>query len=600
MIASSREALGIAGETVYRVPPLALPDSDSASPDALRRSEAVQLFIERAVAARPGFAITERNGPAVAQICRRLDGIPLALELAAARVGMLTPEQIATRLDDRFRLLTGGSRTALPRQQTLRSLIDWSYDLLSEPERLLFCQLPVFVGGWSLEAAEAVCPELDVLALLTQLVHKSLVAAEDREDPASMRFHMLETIRQYARDKLLEMETAGRVRDRHLDYYLKLAETGERYYFSPQRLEWINDCELEHDNFRAALQWGLDHDPESAMRLGGDLAMFWVSRGFGMEGRRWIQAALDRAAALPEPHGERIRQRQAAQAKGLIGASQMSYGDGDYQTGLDACQEAVRLYEQLGDRPGLGFALGYLGNMAAMQGDMALAEQALTEAVLVGREIENKLILAFALGVLSRFVLLSRGDLAAARASAEESTRFSREAGVPWSEALAELVLARIAAMTGQWDEARRRALQAVEVYRGLRDPNALNQAYSELGDIALGAGDLAEARRYHQQAILAWQELDQVAFVAHELESFAFIAQAENQPARAACLLGAAEAVQEGIGTSAIGVERLENEYKRTVAWLHAQLDETAYDAGWSEGCAMTMDQAISYALQE
>ena len=193
----------------------------------------MQLFVERAAAVKPGFDLNEHNAPAVAQICQRLDGIPLALELAAARVGMLTPQQIAARLDDRFRLLTGGSRTALPRQQTLRSLIDWSYDLLSEPERLLFCRLSVFVGGWSLEAAEAVCPDLDVLELLAQLVQKSLVVAEEREEPAQTRFRLLETIRQYARDRLLEMDAVAQVRDRHLDYYLKFAEAGEHNFFGP-------------------------------------------------------------------------------------------------------------------------------------------------------------------------------------------------------------------------------------------------------------------------------------------------------------------------------------------------------------------------------
>jgi predicted ATPase len=246
IISSSREALGITGETVYRVPPLGLPDSDRSGVETLAQSEAVQLFVERAAAVKPGFALNERNAGPVAQICRRLDGIPLALELAAARVAMLTPQQIAARLDDRFRLLTGGSRTALPRQQTLRSLIDWSYDLLSEPERLLFCQLSVFVGGWSLEAAEAVCPDLDVFDLLAQLVQKSLVVADDSTASGETRFRLLETIRQYARDKLLERGAAEGVRDRHLNYYLEFAEAGEPNFYGRQRPEWVDRCELEH------------------------------------------------------------------------------------------------------------------------------------------------------------------------------------------------------------------------------------------------------------------------------------------------------------------------------------------------------------------
>ena len=326
--------------------------------------------------------------------------------------GVLTPQQIAARLDDRFRLLTGGSRTALPRQQTLRSLIDWSYDLLSEPERLLLCQLSVFVGGWSLEAAEAVCLDLDVLGLLAQLVEKSLVVAERARGPAATRFRMLETIRQYARDKLLERGAVEQVRDRHLDYYLKFAEAGEPNFFGPLRLEWTDQCELERDNFRAVLQWGVEYNVDAALRLGGAVSPAWSTRGIG-EGRRWLQAALDRAAALPEPQGEAGRQRQAAQAKGLIGLSQISYGDGDYQSGLEASRQAVSLYRRLGDAFGLGLALCALGNMLAFQGDLDAAERTLNEAIRVGLEHDIKVVLSYANGVLGQSVYLPRGNIQA-------------------------------------------------------------------------------------------------------------------------------------------------------------------------------------------
>jgi predicted ATPase len=600
MIASSREALGIAGETVYRVPPLALPPVGRAALETMQQSEAVQLFIQRAAAVKPNIVLNERNAPAVAQICRRLDGIPLALELAAARVALLTPEQIATHLDDRFRLLTGGSRTALPRQQTLRSLIDWSYDLLSEPECLLFCQLSVFVGGWSLEAAEAVSPELDVLELLAQLVQKSLVVVEERGEPAATRFRLLETIRQYARDKLLKRGNVEQVRDRHLEYYLNFVEAGEPNLYGPHRLEWIDRFELDLDNFRAALQWGLEYNIDAALRLGGALPVVWVSRGL-REGRSWLQAALDRAAALPEPQGdEASHSRQAALAKGLVGLGQIAYGDGDYQSGLEASEQAVSLYKQLGDPFGLGFALSSLGNMAAYQGDLDVAEQTLNEAIRVGREHAIKLILAYATGVLSRSVYLPRGDLSRARTLAEESMHYSQEIGLPWSVAQSELILARIDAIQGQVDVARAHALSALAVAQELRDPSLMYIATFHLGDVELCAGNLMEAQQHHRQTILACQEFGQFALAAHELESFAYIAQAQNQPVRAARLLGAAEAVQKSIGTSAIGVERLQDEYQKAVAWLQSQLDESALAAIWSEGCALTMDQAISYAVEQ
>jgi predicted ATPase/class 3 adenylate cyclase len=600
IIASSREALGISGETVYRVPPLTLPDPSSQSLEALRQSEAIQLFIERAAASKAGFRLNEHNAPALAQICQRLDGIPLAIELAAARVGMLTPQQIATRLDDRFRLLTGGSRTALPRQQTLRSLIDWSYDLLSEPERRLFCQLAVFVGGWSLEAAEAIYPNLDVLDILAQLIRKSLVVVDEGDGAAETRFRLLETIRQYARDRLLEMENAAQVRDRHLDFYLKFAEAGERNIFGPDRLEWVNRCELEHDNFRAALQWGLEYNIEAALRLSGSLAWFWGARGYGKEGRRWLQAALDKAAAMPELTGEAGRQRQAAQVKCLLGSGQMAYGDGDYRNGLDASQEAVRIYRQLGDWFSLAFALSGMGNMAAFQNDMALAEQALTEAIQISREHGNKLMLCYALGVMSRNVLLPRGDIAAARAYAEESMICAREIGLEWGVAQTELLLAIIALINKQLDEARTHALAALNIFWRLRDPLLINAAYIELGDIELCAGNLLEAQKYHRQCILAIKELGHRAYVAHELESFAFIAHAQNQPERAARLLGAAEGLREGIGISVSGIERLEDEYQSAISWLKIQFDEEKLHTFWSEGCAFTVDQAIAYSLVE
>ena len=595
IIASSREALGIAGESVYRVPPLTLPDADASGVETLRHSEAVQLFIERAAAAKAGFGLLEHNAPAVAKICRRLDGIPLALELAAARVGMLTPEQIATRLDDRFKLLTGGSRTALPRQQTLRSLIDWSYNLLSTPERDLFCRLAVFVGGWSLEAAEAVCLESDVLGLMTQLVQKSLVAADSMEGELATRFRLLETIRQYSRDRLLEMEDSERVRDLHLDYYVMFAEAGEPKFFGPQRLEWMNQCEMEYDNFRAAMQWGLDRRPEATVRLAGSLVTFWGTRGFNQEGRQYLRTGLDQTTALPDPQGE----MQATFAKGWSGLSQLSYADGDYHDGLEASQEAVRLYRQLGNQAGLAFALCTTGNMAAFQDKMTLAENALTEAISIGREIGDKATLCYGLGVLSHFVLLPRGDIAAARACAVESERFARELGLTWGEGQTEMVLARIDMIEGKWNEARTRAQTVVDISQGLRDDLLLNMGYSELGDIELGAGNLDEARRYHRQSIIAMQKLGQQAFVIHGLEGFALIAQAQNQPARAARLLGAVEALIEGTGISAVGIFRMQNEYEKAVAWLHAQLDESAYRTYWTEGRTMSMDRAVAYALE-
>ena len=302
IIASSREALGIAGETVYRVPSLSLPDTAEATRATLAQSESVQLFVERASAANPKFSLDDQNAAAIAQICRRLDGIPLALELAAARLTVFSAEQVASRLDDRFRLLTGGSRTALPRQQTLRALIDWSYDLLSEPERKLFRKFSVFAGGCTYEAAESICSEMDVLNLLSQLVNKSLVAVE--AENGGSRYRLMETVRQYARDKLLESGESEEARNVHFDYFYNLAKTAEPGLDSPQALEWIGRLAAEYDNIRAALEWGLEQNVGRVLSMVPSLWRFWIRQGHEEEGRTIIREALKRAEKMPQPEGE--------------------------------------------------------------------------------------------------------------------------------------------------------------------------------------------------------------------------------------------------------------------------------------------------------
>ncbi len=301
ILVTSREALGIASETVYRVPSLPLPESQQLHDlDVLEQNDCVHLFIDRAMLAYPSFRLKERNASAVTDICRRLDGIPLAIELAAARTRVFPPEEIAARLDDRFKLLTGGSRTALERHQTLFALIEWSHNLLSEPERVLLRRLSVFAGGCSFQAAEAVCGDGlndDMLDLLTHLVDKSLVAVEAETEAA--RYRLPETIRQYARDKLYEAGEAENIRDHHFDFFLRFAETAEPKLRSAEQIEWLARVDTEHDNLRNALAWSLESGKsESALRLAGALGYFWELRGVG-EGYKWLNDAL--ALAEREP-----------------------------------------------------------------------------------------------------------------------------------------------------------------------------------------------------------------------------------------------------------------------------------------------------------
>ncbi|MSP12497.1 MAG: adenylate/guanylate cyclase domain-containing protein, partial [Chloroflexi bacterium] len=380
MLATSREALGITGESIFHVPSLPLPDPLRLPPvETLTQYEAIRLFIDRAVAVKSDFTVTNANAPAVAQICHRLDGIPLAIELAAARVRALSVEQISKRLDDRFRLLTGGSRSALPRQQTLAALIDWSYNLLTAPERALLQRLSVFAGGWSLEAAEQVCADVgqdsghprdvvlssEVLDLLTRLVDKSLVNAEDQD--GETRYRLLETIRQYARDRLLESGEGDQVRDRHLQYFLQLAEEGEIQLRGPQQMAWFKRLQTEQDNFRIALQWSLG--TEAGLRLAGALADFWVWwRGEISEGRRWLEEILAQTAGLG---------RTAARAKALCAAS---WFQDDSTAKRSRYEESIAIWREVGDQRGLALALHYLGLLELEQNHLAVARQWNTES----------------------------------------------------------------------------------------------------------------------------------------------------------------------------------------------------------------------------
>ena len=296
ILASSREALGIDGEVAVRVPSLSLPSADKITRDVITHSEAAQLFLERAAAALPGFALTDANCPAIAQVCRRLDGIALAIELAASRVKVLRVEQIADRLDDAFRLLTGGRRTALPRQQTLRATIDWSDNLLNDTERTVLRRLSVFAGGAILEAAEAVCADdvletFEVLDILTQSVNKSLVVAE-REQGRETRYYLLETIRQYAREKLNDSGEGEVVRERHTLWCVDLAEHAEPRLVGHGQLEWLDRMEQEHDNIRAALEWSLNNNVELGLRIASALHHYWTLRGYAIEGFQHMERLI--------------------------------------------------------------------------------------------------------------------------------------------------------------------------------------------------------------------------------------------------------------------------------------------------------------------
>jgi len=596
ILASSREALGIAGEISYRVPSLKTPDPQHLPAlDALRETEAVQLFMQRATSVKPDFALTKDNAAYVAQICARLDGIPLALELAAARVKVLSPEQIATRLDDRFRLLTGGARTALPRQQTLRALIDWSYSLLSEKEKILFRRLAVFVGGWTLDAAEQVCsaendiPPYDVLDLLTRLVDKSLVNAE--EVVGETRYSRLETIRQYSREKFFETGEVEALRNRHLAYYAQLSDAVAREIPTRTYKLWVRRMKAEEDNFRAAIEWGLDKNPESALHIVANLLLALGLGGFTGEGFLWLRELMERLVRILDAAPVPLR-AQALRAMALA-----LFSLGDNANAKNFAEQAVASYRASGDRGALALALAIQSLSLEFFGELGPAEVALQEAVALARAAQVPFVIAYALFVLARVTAKLYGDLETALRCTDESIRVSRDAGIDFTAAFAFQTKANITARSGQYDIARAEFEKALSVYQEMGMLFNLIIVKSEIAHLEREFGHYPAALEYYRETIGAFRDIGSFGAVAHQLECFGFIALAQNQAARAAQLFAAAHALRESANTPMTHDERIY--YDEQLKSLRANMDAAAFELAWSKGSALPMDDAISFAVE-
>ncbi len=591
MIASSREALGISGEISYRVPSLSLPDLTD--PASLIRCESVRLFHERALAANPHFMVKDSNAQAVAQICRRLDGIPLALELAAARIKVFSAEQIASRLDDRFRLLTGGSRAALPRQQTLRALIDWSYDLLSEKERSLLRSLSVFVGGWTYEAAEAVCPNLDVLDLLTQLINKSLVIADELQDRS--RYRMLETIRQYARERLLESGEMAAIRDQHFDYFLKLSKEAEPGLMGAEVFEWIDLINPDFENIRNALAWSQDQRPEDTLQLAGNLLSYLPFRTDFREGVRIFNDARTRVEALPPVEGAALRRRNHLRVKGMIMEGIMEVAQGRNQASADRLEEAIGLEHQSNDDPFLlSLALGLNAYSQIFFGDEDNVKASVLECESLLIKHDNKrwfLMFLPQLAWLKRRAGQWEEHLRCLEQALQPAYRLDHPLLIPNSLAL--LVEARV---SGKLELAREFYRHGINLAQKMKDPYYLITFESEMAHIARQEGRFEEAEKAYRQLIPKWQEQGLRPALANQLECMAFVARALNDLDRSARLFGAAEALREAIGVPMADYER--PEYDQEVAALRDQMDHSRLSTVWAEGRVMNLDQAVTFAI--
>ena len=566
VLATSREPLGITGEVAWRVPSLGTPsDRQAVTAADASRFEAMRLFLDRAGAAEPSFQLDDRNAAAVARICRALDGIPLALELAAPRLRVLSPDELAAGLRDRLGVLTGGGRAVVPRHQTLRATVEWSHELLPELERALFRRLAVFAGGWTLDAAVAVCggerlATGGILDLLTRLVDQSLVVATPQGEET--RYHLLETIRQYARERLQEDDEEDAIEAAHAGYYLRLAERAEPELEREDQAAWLHRLEAEHDNLRAALGWLTTRGrPAEGLRMAVALWRFWRVRGHMREGRQRIEALL----ALPQ---EAVPPALRARALYVAGAMAVRLGDDDAAGRL--LDDALHVARDAGDRTRIAAALGGLAQLAANRGDTGAARALISESVSLHEALGNRLNTAVS--------LLNFGSL------------------------LRDL---------GELDEGQRCLEQSLALFTELGDRQRIARARGDLGSVLLARGDSPRAtqsrgdlgntraaRALYTESLATFTELGHKEAIGSLLQCFAALAAVDGAPQRAVRLAGAAAIALESVG-EARGGNLDQALYQEWIQRARTRLSSGQADAAWAEGAAMPLEAAIAYALE-
>ncbi len=633
VLVTSRMVLHVQAEQEFAVPSLSLPDLRHL-PEvmALAQYEALALFIQRAQAARPAFQLTNANARAIVEICRHLDGLPLAIELAAARIKLLPPQALLARLTPRLTILTSGARDVPGRQQTLRHTIAWSYQLLDAEVQRLFRRLAVFAGGCTLQAIEAISATLDdeagrVFEGVASLLDQSLLrqTEQDGEEP---RFVMLETIREFGLEMLAESGEMEPIQQAHAAYYLSLAEEAWPELAGPRQAMWLERLEREHDNLRAAMQWLLGQQEtaqgrEIALRLGGVLGRFWVVHGHISEGRTFLERALAVREGI----------EASVQAKALIFAAYLAFIQGDYDRAEPLFQESLVLYRELEDQHGIAFALAMLGSVAWTKGHMAtartLTEEALAtsrqvndieraanslfilgllssslgeysracalyeESVTVHRAAGDKRGIAHALSQLAQVLLVSQGDRARVSPLLEECLALSREVGFKEGIAAYYCISGQLALSQGDLVTARSLAETGVALYREIGHQHGTANALGVLGRVFVLEGDYATAQKLYEQSLALARKVGDKLNIVSDLEGLAAVAAVQGDPAWAARLWGAAEALREAMGTPIPPVYRAD--YDRSLAAARAQLGVKAFAAAWARGRTMTLEGAIT-----
>ena len=603
VLVTSREPLGIAGEVVWTVPPLSLPELQPGQPPdggdgalpAYQQSEAVQLFVSRASSVLPGFTLTSDNAAWISEICRRLDGMPLAIELAAARVRALSVRQIAERLDDRFHLLTGGHRTAPARQQTLAAALDWSYDLLSDTERLVLQRSSVFWGSTALPAIEFVCAgegidAEDVFDTVSHLVDKSLVIAN--QSCGETRYHLLETIRQYAHEKLIDSGAHDTMQDRHLEYFIRWTAEAEPHLWIADQLLWLDRFEAEHDNLRAALNWSAKDEgrAESGLRLAAACGRFWRLHAHFTEGRARLAAAMSSAA---------VQTPTAARATALTYASNLAYLQSDYPAMQPMAEEAVPIWRGLGSagKRGLGYTLTLLGELATERGDYDLAFAYFQEALQHFRDLKDETGIS---DVLMQFgwASMRTGDYRQARSYLEEFQALSRAAGHQTNLAFSYSGLGELSIRQKQYKEAVSLLQQGLSLSRDIGDTWGIATMLGSLGWAALRQRDFTRTRSYLRESLEMRARTGDQGGTAWCLEKLAEAAWLQKRPQDAAELFGAAAALRAPICSVIDPADR--PDYEHMLSDLRSALGPAAFTAAWQLGASRSCEHTIRVALAD
>ena len=638
IVVTSRMRLQVRAEREFVVPPLAVPALKH-PPDAksLSHYEAVSLFIERAQATKPDFSVTNANAPAVAAICAHLDGLPLAIELAAARVKHFSPQTLLARLQQGLSVLTGGARDLPARQQTLRGAIAWSYDLLSPEDQQLFRHLAVFVDGWDLEAAEALCMargglSADMLEGMASLVDKSLLRQEEQA-AGETRFWMLQTLREFGLEQLARCEELEATRQAHAEYYLQLAEEARPSLQSTEQGRWMARLEQEHENLRAALSWLLaqargvsEHSPqqaEQALRFCNALSWFWSIRGYLREGQTFLEQALALRESVSVPMRARALSTAAdlawilddierterwcreslelfrelgdkvGMADALLLLGTCAWAKGQYLPARTQLEEAATLYQEMGEHWKRGRCLTQLARISTLQGEYDEARGLLEQSLALYRTLGDKERLGWVLYLQARLFFLSGRDSAATSSLTEQSLTLLQEIDNPWERAYPLVLLGQLRLRQGEPTQARDLFEESRSSFQGAGDHAGMVEALLGLASVAAMQGDFGAARDLYQKSLLILQKIHYQELIPACLEGLAHVVAEQGKLVWAAHLWGAAEALREAIGTPLPPAYRLGHE--QAVAKAHAQAGNETFVTAWAEGRTRTPEQVVT-----